>query len=405
MARTWIYNGTIVQKDRVLEQASLLMDGNHIAEIREDNGGWDQDPFAEKIDAQGAYVVPGFMDLHSDHIEKVAQPRPQSLIDFDIAIREQEKQLVCQGITSMYHSLTMNGGSKTSKDLKALLRTPENYNKLVQLIRKHNSGDHIIRHRFHCRYDVTNTQGFDQLLEYIRNNDMQLLSFVDHTPGQGQYKDLEFFKNHVMGSDKTEEEKEEILRKRMNTARITAQQMEMAANLADQLGIPIASHDDDSLEKLDYVMKHLHIRICEFPITMEVAKEAHQRGLKVVVGANNVLMGRSHSNNLSALEAIREGCADILVSDYFPASLLHAVFKIYDMGLTTLPDAINMVTYNPACAVGVADHLGSLEVGKWADLLLIHRSQSMPVLGTAFVDGDKVMDIRYREKTGERYAG
>lgn len=208
-----------------------------------------------------------------------------------------------------------------------------------------------------------------------------------------------------MGSDKTEEEKEKILRKRMNTARITAQQMEMAANLADQLGIPIASHDDDSLEKLDYVMKHLHIRICEFPITMEVAKEAHHRGLKVVVGANNVLMGRSHSNNLSALDAIREGCADILVSDYFPASLLHAVFKIYDMGLTTLPDAINMVTYNPACAVGVADHLGSLEVGKWADLLLIHRSQSMPVLGTAFVDGDKVMDIRYREKTGERYAG
>ncbi len=165
MARTWIYNGIIVQKDRVLEQASLLIDGNHIAEIREDNGGWDQDPFAEKIDAQGAYVVPGFMDLHSDHIEKVAQPRPQSLIDFDIAIREQEKQLVCQGITSMYHSLTMNGGSKTSKDLKALLRTPENYNKLVQLIRKHNNGDHIIRHRFHCRYDVTNTQGFEQLLE------------------------------------------------------------------------------------------------------------------------------------------------------------------------------------------------------------------------------------------------
>lgn len=405
MVRTWIYNGIIVQKDRVLQQASLLIDGNHIAEIREDNSGWDQDPFAEKIDAQGAYVVPGFMDLHSDHIEKVAQPRPQSLIDFDIAIREQEKQLVCQGITSMYHSLTMNGGSKTSKDLKALLRTPENYNKLVQLIRKHNNGDHIIRHRFHCRYDVTNTQGFEQLLEYIKNSDMQLLSFVDHTPGQGQYKDLEFFKNHVMGSDKTEEEKEKILRKRMNTARITAQQMEMAANLADQLGIPIASHDDDSLEKLDYVMKHLHIRICEFPITMEVAKEAHHRGLKVVVGANNVLMGRSHSNNLSALDAIREGCADILVSDYFPASLLHAVFKIYDMGLTTLPDAINMVTYNPACAVGVADHLGSLEVGKWADLLLIHRSQSMPVLGTAFVDGDKVMDIRYREKTGERYAG
>ena len=97
--------------------------------------------------------MPGFIDLHSDNIERVAQPRPQSLIDFNIAIREQEKQLVCQGITTMYHSLTIaNAAQSKASEAKAkvLLRTPENHKKLIEVIKKHNDGDHLIHHRFHC---------------------------------------------------------------------------------------------------------------------------------------------------------------------------------------------------------------------------------------------------------------
>ena len=110
----------------------------------------------------------------------------------------------------------------------------------------------------------------------------------------------------------------------------------------EQNGIPVY----DSLEKLDYVTQSLHARICEFPVELSVAKEARRRGMSVVVGATNVLMGRSHSNNLSAREAIENGCADILVSDYFPAAILHGVFKLWEDGLLSLPQAVNMATLN-----------------------------------------------------------
>lgn len=303
-----------------------------------------------------------------------------------------------QGITTMYHSLSvLDLGIKNDQNLfkKGMVRTPENLKRLVGLIRTFHEGDHLIRHRFHCRYDITNTNGYDMVLDFIRNGDMQLLSFMDHTPRQGQYRDLELFKNHVLSPQQNDAEKEEILSARMSRAKITAEQMTRAADMAAQAGIPIASHDDDSIEKLDYVTQKLHARICEFPVELAVAKEAHRRGMQVVVGATNVLMGRSHSNNLSALEAIQNGCADILVSDYFPAAILHAVFQLHERGVLTLPDAVNMATYNPAKAVGLSGRLGSIEPGKYADLLLVSKKGAVPVILSVFINGEEVTKIHY----------
>ena len=118
------------------------------------------------------------------------------MIDFELAMREQEKQLVCQGITTMYHSLTIMdthfGGERVAQ--KQQLRSPENLTKLIGLIRNFHEGDHLIRHRFHCRYEITNTRGYSMLLGFIRNRDMQLLSFMDHTPGQGSTETWNFSK-------------------------------------------------------------------------------------------------------------------------------------------------------------------------------------------------------------------
>lgn len=399
MQDTIIKNAAVVLKDRVLDSASVWIRGNRIQEISEKSGLEEKAPHAKQIDAAGAYLMPGFIDIHSDNIETVIQPRPQSLIDFELAMREQEKQLVNQGITTMYHSLSIIEVGNTNDQSvfkKGMVRTPENLKKLVGLIRTFHEGDHLIRHRFHCRYDITNTKGYDMVLDFIRNGDVHLLSFMDHTPGQGQYRDLELFKNNVLSPEQSDAEKEKILSQRMSRAKLTAEQMTRAADMAAQAGIPIASHDDDSIEKLDYVTQSLHAQICEFPVELSVAKEARRRGMQVVVGATNVLMGRSHSNNLSALEAIQNGCADILVSDYFPAAILHAVFRLYEQGLLSLPEAVNMATYNPAKAVKLDDRLGSIEPGKLADLLLVSKKGSIPVILSVLINGEEVTKIHYR---------
>ena len=396
-----IYNANVVTPDRVIPQGAVVLRDHMIEEVTDSRQVEDRYPHAQRVDAAGDYLLPGFIDIHSDNIETVIQPRPQSMIDFELAMREQEKQLASQGITTMYHSLSIVDAA-TRK-----LRTPENLKKLAELIRQFHEGDHLIRHRFHCRYEITNTRGYSMLLGFIRNRDMQLLSFMDHTPGQGQYRNLEFFKSHVMSQSQTEEEKNQILTQRMNRTKLTAEQLALAADMAVQAGIPIASHDDDSLEKLDYVTQNLHARICEFPVELSVAQEAHRRGMAVVVGATNVLMGRSHSNNLSAREAIENGCADILVSDYFPAAILHGVFKLWEDGTLPLPQAVNMATLNPAKAVRVADHLGSIQPGKCADLILVSKKGKIPVVLSTFINGEEVTRLHYRNdfvgKDGARY--
>lgn len=394
-----IKNAAVVLPDRVASGAAVWIRDGRIQEISTDTEFAQQAPQARQIDAAGAYLMPGFIDIHSDNIETVIQPRPQSMIDFELAMREQEKQLVNQGITTMYHSLSVLDLGNLSDQVvfkKGQVRTPENLKRLVGLIRTFHEGDHLIRHRFHCRYDITNIGGYDMVLDFIRNGDVQLLSFMDHTPGQGQYRDLELFKNNVLSPQQSDAEKAQIMQERMNRARLTEEQMTRAADMAWQAGIPIASHDDDSLEKLDYVTQKLHAGICEFPVELSVAQEAHRRGMQVVVGATNVLMGRSHSNNLSAIEAVRHGCADILVSDYFPASILHAVFQLHERGLLSLPEAVSMATYNPAKAVGVSDRVGSIAPGKYADLLLVSKKGAIPVILSVFINGEEVTKIHYR---------
>ena len=209
MGELVIQNVNVVLPDRVLENGSVRLQDQLIQEVSENPWLAPEDPDGRIVDGQDAYLLPGFIDIHSDNIETVIQPRPQSMIDFELAMREQEKQLVCQGITTMYHSLTIMdtnfGGERVAQ--KQQLRSPENLTKLIGLIRNFHEGDHLIRHRFHCRYEITNTRGYSMLLGFIRNRDMQLLSFMDHTPGQGQYRNLEFFKNHVMSQSQTEEEK------------------------------------------------------------------------------------------------------------------------------------------------------------------------------------------------------
>jgi alpha-D-ribose 1-methylphosphonate 5-triphosphate diphosphatase len=212
-----------------------------------------------------------------------------------------------------------------------------------------------------------------------------------------------------MGLSGAEEEKDRILRERMNRAKLTRQQMKDAADLAVHAGIPIASHDDDSLEKLDYVTRELHATISEFPVELGIAKAARDRDMLVVVGAPNILMGRSHSNNLSATTAVQEGCADIMVSDYFPPAILHAVFKLYMDGLMPLYQAVNMASYNPARAMHISNTLGSIEEGKWGDLMLVAMRGAIPAVTDVFIGGQHVSSLRYCNDllygAGECHAG
>ena len=395
-----IINATIVTETELLPLHAIIMDGDRIHSILPMQGLQDFDTGngdMEFYDAHGGYALPGLIDTHSDYIESVIQPRPTSIMDFEMCLREAEKQLCAQGITTMYHSLSLMHPRLDFE--QKTIRSPEHVDRLVHLIRHFHEGLHLIRHRFHARYEIDNIEGYVHLEGLIRDGYVHELSFMDHTPGQGQYRDIGKFINYYRKWKRlsSDEGIEDYLKECETKPRANHEMLMKLSGLAQEKGIPIASHDDDTADKVALVQGSYGVAISEFPVTLEVAKEARAKGLWVVMGAPNILLGKSHSGNLSALEAIKEGCVDILCSDYYPSAMLHAVFRLFRENVLSLPQAVAMVTIGPARALNLAEDYGSISPGKKADIVIVRLDAGVPMVSRTFINGRAAAQFQYRK--------
>jgi alpha-D-ribose 1-methylphosphonate 5-triphosphate diphosphatase len=390
---TAITNGRIVLKDRVEKGWNLLIRDSEIAAL----GPASDCPIpddAQIVDANGGFIAPGFIDIHSDYIEHMAAPRPTSVMDFELSLRLAEREFACHGISTMFHSLSIY---KATEFPDKPIRRSENVRQFIGLIDASHSSRHMIRHRFHARFEIDNLDRVAELEEYMRAGSVHLISFMDHTPGQGQYRDIELFRKTLKGyMSASEAEIDSMIARSKAKEKLTMERIAELAALAAEKGIAIASHDDDSPEKVALV-RGFGAAISEFPVDMEIARAARKAGMHTLAGAPNVLLGGSHSGNLSAAEAILDGCVDMLCSDYYPGAILHAVFAMNERYGADLARMFRMATLNPAEAVGMGAELGSLEAGKRADLQIIERVDGrFPATTSLFVDGERVLWTRYR---------
>lgn len=357
------------------------------------------------VDARGAYVVPGMVDVHSDYIESAASPRPSVVMDLPTSLYKVDRELVAHGVTTIYHSLSVYGAKifdhKPIRDFQNVSRLAD----CISAMREGEEHDHLIRHRLHLRLELDSVDRVDEVYSYLKDGKVDLISFMDHTPGQGQYRDMLVFSETMKGyrDGISDAEIAEIAKFQQEAEKIGAEQLAELAELAHEQGISVASHDDDSSEKLDF-METLGTVISEFPIDAETARDARSRGMNTLAGAPNVMMGHSHSGNLSAREAVSDGLVNMLCSDYYPAALIDAVFILHRQCGLSLPQAFALVTINPARAVGIGDSLGSIEEGKRADILLVREigcgagEATTPVITRAFVGGNSVYRSHYPDQ-------
>jgi alpha-D-ribose 1-methylphosphonate 5-triphosphate diphosphatase len=383
-----IRNGNVVLEDGIVHAAIAVKDGiidevlTDEASLHEYENRYGEDDLA-RIDAAGRYILPGLIDIHNDAIEKEVQPRPGTLFPLKMSFLEFERKMPIHGITTMYHSLSLGVGLS--------LRGDHLLTELVELIHNYRGSRSIIRNRIHLRYEVSYLTGYPIAQQYIENQMIDYLSFMDHSPGQGQYRAPGSFERYVMknqgvGIDEVHTIVEELL---MRRRQIDWEKLRQLGKLAGQQGIALASHDDDSIEQVE-LSREFGVSVTEFPINMETAKHASKSGLFVCVGAPNLVRGASHDHNLRAIDVITEGAASIICSDYHPSALLTAIFILVEKGIVELPEAVRMATLYPAQALGIADLYGAIAPGKAADLIIVDQYDGHPWVTQTIVGGKTV---------------
>jgi alpha-D-ribose 1-methylphosphonate 5-triphosphate diphosphatase len=375
-----IDNANIVTPEGVLADASLSIEEGRIAQIQMGTSG----RIGFRIDARDGIIMPGFVDIHSDAIEKWIEPRPGGRFPVDIALQELDKHLVSCGITTIFHCVSL-----TDSDV-ASLRAPERAADIARTINRSTAGLKARTH-VHARYDVTETDCVPLIERLIRDGQMHLFSLMDHTPGQGQFSDVDHFKAYYGGVRGCSQGKlDDLIRRRLQAReRLDDVHIRHLTALCRERNIHLASHDDDSREKVERLHR-LGVSLSEFPVNLEAARVATKLGMHVSLGAPNVLRGSSLTGNLSGRQAIEAGCCDILCSDYSPMSLLHAGMTLHRCGIRSLHEVANMLSLHPAEAVGIADETGSIEEGKAADLVWIEFTEDVPCVTKTFVQGREV---------------
>jgi alpha-D-ribose 1-methylphosphonate 5-triphosphate diphosphatase len=368
--QTVLSNFQIVLPTEIVRGSVVLEDGR-IREIGSEAGS-----VSGAIDGEGDFLLPGLIDVHTDNLERHFAPRPAVAWPSAIgAVLAHDRDMFGAGITTVYDAISL-GDYDSGGERRAMIgKSIEN----LDAARAHGllKADHFL----HFRCEVSDAGALDIFGRYADHPRLGLVSLMDHTPGQGQWSDLAIyraFRRKKNGRVWTDAEFDAyIAQRRADRETYSTPQRAEIRRQAAARGIPLASHDDTTPDEVDRARQE-GVAISEFPTTLAAARQARAREMKIVMGGPNVVLGRSHSGNVSAAELAAHGLLDALSSDYVPTSLLEAAFVLAGSGMS-LPQAVATVTATPADMLGLADR-GRIEPGRRADLLRVRLVDGHPVI-------------------------
>ena len=334
---------------------------------------------------EGDFVIPGLIELHTDHLEGHYAPRPKVRWHPVASVLAHDAQVATAGITTVFDALRV--GNYEEADM-----TVEDMRKLADAITDSIGADRLrADHFIHLRCEVSSSDCLTAFDHFEADDRVRLASLMDHAPGQRQFARIEAYAMYYMGKLKMSEPvfRAYCERRIEESALNSAPNRSVIAAAAKARGIVLASHDDATSAHVAEAVEQ-GVRIAEFPTTAEAAAASKRAGMGVLMGAPNVMRGASHSGNVSARDLAADGLLDILSSDYIPFSLIQSAFFLGQVvdGIS-LPAAVAMVSKNPAEAVGLADR-GVIEPGRRADLVRVRLDEDIPVVRSVWREGRRV---------------
>jgi alpha-D-ribose 1-methylphosphonate 5-triphosphate diphosphatase len=327
-------------------------------------------------DVSGCTLLPGIIDLHGDAVERAIAPRPGVTLPLPMALAENDAALLAAGVTTAFLSVT--DGFEPGLRSRAQVRAVRQALSKVPL---------ACDTRLHVRHEMCLTSDHAELLEWLADGSVHLLSTADHLPEGDDAVKLERYRAAARRRLALADAELDRLIAQALTQRALGrlQESELAA-AAGRYAIPLASHDDASEELVDAALAR-GVRISEFPLSPALAARARAGGAAVLMGAPNYVRGGSHVAWMSVSAALAAGVVDCLCSDYHHPSLYHAPWMMAAAGDRPFAEAWALVSEAPARAARLGDRKGRIAPGYDADLLVVDAERR---LRSVYVAGRKV---------------
>jgi len=372
-------NATLALPGETVRGSVAIRDGR-IADV--DQGGGVP---TGAVDCEGDVLAPGLVELHTDNLERHIAPRPKVDWPHNAAIVAHDAELASTGITTVFDAIRV--GSIVSDGSPGYPKYARGM--ADEILAMRDTGLLKISHHLHLRAEICSETLEDELSEFSAADRVGIVSLMDHTPGQRQFRDITKLVDYLeVKHQMTDAQRDAYLDfLRDLQTRLGSRHEAAAVAAARRFGAALASHDDTTADQVAVSRGH-GVAMAEFPTTEEAARASRQAGIAVIMGAPNLVRGGSHSGNVAARDLAAVDALDILSSDYVPSSLLMGALILGDLW-GDLARGLATVTAAPAARVGLDDR-GRLEAGLRADLIRFRRTEATPALRGVWVQGRQV---------------